>query len=104
MTGESDRGSGSQNGGFESSPETTDMPVEAEGIYEIRVKSHLDEHWSGRFGNLRISHDSEGNTRLVGPITDQAALHGILLQFRDLGLTLISLTRLTPDADGVQEE
>ena len=59
------------------------------GWYEIKVAGHLDEHWSERLGGLAISHDERGCTLLTGFVPDQAALHGILGQFRDLGLTLI---------------
>jgi hypothetical protein len=38
--------------------------------------------------------DGEGNTILTGPVVDQAALHGLLDQCRDLGLTLLSVARL----------
>lgn len=60
--------------------------------YEINIKGHLDKHWSDWLGDLAVSYDDQGNTILSGRIVDQAALHGILAQIRDLGLTLISLT------------
>jgi hypothetical protein len=76
-----------------------DYPTEINGggIFEIKVGGHLDAHWSDRLGGLTIHHDSRGNTLLTGIITDQAALHGILVQIRDLGLTLISLNPLGID-------
>ena len=58
-------------------------------IYHIRVKGYLDDSWSDWFEGLRITHDSDGATVLVGPVVDQAALHGVLGKIRDLGLTLI---------------
>jgi hypothetical protein len=64
--------------------------------FEIIVAGHLDEHWAGLLGNLKIIHELDGNTRLLGEIPDQAALHGILAQIRDLDLPLISLRQLTP--------
>ena len=60
--------------------------------YEIKVKACLEEHWADWLGGLSITHDAHGNSLLTGVIPDQAALHGILAQIRDLGLTLISLT------------
>jgi hypothetical protein len=30
-------------------------------------------------------------TLIVGPVTDQAALHGLLIRVRDLGLALLSV-------------
>jgi hypothetical protein len=64
--------------------------------YEIIVAGHLDKHWAGWVGNLTITHDKAGSTCLTGGIPDQAALHGILVQIRNLGLTLVSLRRLVP--------
>lgn len=60
--------------------------------YEIKVKGHLDEHWADWLGGLNITHDAQGHSRLTGVVPDQAALHGILTQIRDLGLILISIT------------
>ncbi len=68
------------------------MNDEIEVRYEIIIKGQLDKHWSDWLGDLEISYDDQGNTLLSGSIVDQAALHGILGQIRDLGLTLISLT------------
>ena len=50
-------------------------------------------------GGLSITHDLQGNSLLTGFIPDQAALHGILAQIRDLGLTLISIT-----PQGIEDE
>jgi hypothetical protein len=61
------------------------------GSYEIKIVGHLDQHWSDMLGGLAITHDDQGCTRLSGMIPDQAALHGILGQIRELGLTLIWL-------------
>jgi len=60
--------------------------------YEIKIKGHLEEHWSDWLGGLAIGQDREGNSLLSGVVPDQAALHGILAQIRDMGLTLISIT------------
>jgi hypothetical protein len=38
--------------------------------------------------------EDNGNTLLSGPVVDQAALHGLLKKVRDLGLPLISVTRV----------
>jgi hypothetical protein len=42
---------------------------------------------------MTLTHTSEGQTILTGPIPDQAALHGILNRIRDLNLGLISVTQ-----------
>src|SRR3989304_1647126 len=58
--------------------------------YEIKVKGQLDEHWADWLGGLSITHDAQGNSLLTGVVPDPAALHGILTQIRDLGLTLLA--------------
>jgi hypothetical protein len=67
------------------------------GDYEIRLTGHLDAHWAAWFDGLTVRHDSEGTTVISGPIADQAALHGVLQRVRDLGLPLVSVSRLEPD-------
>ena len=62
------------------------------GAYEIKVQGHLEDYWSDWLGGLAISRDAQGYTHLTGVVPDQAALHGILAQIRDLGLPLISIT------------
>ena len=37
---------------------------------------------------------TEATTLIMGRVPDQAALHGILAQIRDLGLVLVSVQRL----------
>jgi hypothetical protein len=62
------------------------------GIYEIRIKGHLDDRWASEFDGLTITREGNGDTRLIGPVIDQAALHGLLKKVRDLGLPLISVS------------
>jgi hypothetical protein len=63
--------------------------------YEIRVAGVLDSRWAAWFGGLQV--DGEGDETVIhGPLTDQAALHGLLGRVRDLGLCLISVRRLDP--------
>jgi hypothetical protein len=59
--------------------------------YEIRVQGHLDRAWSAWFDGLTITHESGGDTLLEGELVDQAALHGVLLKVRDLGLRLLAV-------------
>ncbi len=39
-----------------------------------------------------------GETVLVGPIRDQAALYGVLAKVRDMGLPLLSVNRIEAPA------
>jgi hypothetical protein len=63
--------------------------------YEIRVEGVLGERWTAWFEGLQVS--SEGtDTVMSGPLTDQAALHGVLVKIGDLGMRLISVRRVDP--------
>ncbi len=66
------------------------------GVYEIRIKGHLDDRWADWFGGLTITLEDNGDTLLTGPVVDQAALHGLLKKVRDLGMPLLSVMRLKP--------
>ncbi|HEV8596346.1 MAG TPA: hypothetical protein VGR23_01390 [Candidatus Dormibacteraeota bacterium] len=64
------------------------------GRYEIRLTGHLDARWAAWFDGLTVGQESDGTTVLSGPIADQAALHGVIQRVRDLGLPLVSVTRV----------
>ena len=66
------------------------------GIYEIRLKGHLEARWRGWFDDLTITQAADGTTALTGPVIDQAALYGLLRKLRDLGLPLIAVNRVGP--------
>ena len=61
--------------------------------YEIRIKGHLDQHWTDWFAGLQLTHLEENETLLSGTLPDQAALHGVLARIGDLNLTLLSVER-----------
>jgi len=60
-------------------------------VYEIRVRGHLGACWSDWFEGLQISNETNGESVLVVPLADQAALHGLLARVRDLGLHLVAV-------------
>ena len=65
--------------------------------YEIRLNGVLDHGWSAWFDGLQVTSDEHGQTTIAGPVTDQAALHGLLAKIRDLGLELLEVRRTHPD-------
>ncbi len=68
-------------------------------IYEFQVKGRLDGRWSEWLGGLTIHRQEDGTSMLVGPVVDQAALHGVIIRIRDLGLPLLSVSRVV-ESDG----
>ena len=66
--------------------------------YEIRVRGHLDDHWSDRLCGLAITRNADGTTTLTGPLADQSELYGVLAGLRDIGAALLSVV-LLPLAD-----
>ena len=84
---------------------STEDPYEP-GLYEIRIKGHLDDRWADWFEGLTITLEDNGDTLLTGPVVDQAALHGLLRKVRDLSIPLLSVNRVEPgqaDASEVKE-
>ena len=59
--------------------------------YQIRVQGHLRPEWAEWFDDMTLVHEANGTTTMSGPIADQAALHGLLIKVRDLGLELIAV-------------
>ena len=72
-----------------------------EEIYEIRIKGHLAEHWAEWFDGLSLTNEANGEATLLGPIADQAALHGLLVKLRDLHLPVLAVNRV--DVEGEPE-
>jgi hypothetical protein len=68
-------------------------------VYRITIKGHLGSEWSDWFEGLTITLVDNGETILTGPLADQTALHGVLIKIRDLGLPLLSLTRIETDKE-----
>ena len=81
----------------EFSPQTDpDQPL----VYQIRIMGHLGRQWTDWFEGLSITLEDNGETRLTGPVIDQAALHGLLRKVRDLGLPLLAVALVATDASG----
>jgi hypothetical protein len=72
-------------------------------IYDIRVEGHISESWSSWFEGLSIRPEESGETVISGPIIDQAALYGVLLRLRDLGLPLVAVKRVGAPSNDQKE-
>lgn len=58
--------------------------------YQIEIQGRLDEGWADHFDGMTPAVDAErGVTMLEGIVPDQAALFGLLVRIRDLGLPLL---------------
>ena len=70
----------------------------AEQVYRIRVQGNLDPRWSEWLGSMSVESEQTADgyrtTVLAGPVTDQAALRGILTRLWDLNLDIVSVTRI----------
>lgn len=66
--------------------------------YEICVEGHLDERWVSWLEGQKITHgfsqDGTPVTKLSGSIADQAALHGVLIKLRDIGIPILSVNSI----------
>jgi hypothetical protein len=62
--------------------------------YQILIEGHLSDNWRDWFDGLAFHRQDSGDTLLEGILSDQAALHGILLKIRDLNLTLVAVKRI----------
>ena len=65
-------------------------------VYQIRIQGHLGRQWTDWFGGLTIKLEDNGETLLTGLVVDQAALHGVLRKVRDVGMPLLSVSRVEP--------
>jgi hypothetical protein len=68
--------------------------------YQIRTQGYISDRWADWFEGFELRHEADGTTLIHCPALDQAALHGLIAKVRDLGLPLISVTRM--GADGAQ--
>ena len=73
----------------------SDECLGASKMYRIDVQGRLDESWSDWIDGMAIDYkkQSDGSdvTIIMGPVVDQAALHGIFNRIRDLNLPVLSV-------------
>jgi hypothetical protein len=66
-------------------------------VYEIVVRGELSQRYVPAFEGMTLA-TGEGQTAIVGPVIDQAHLHGLLNRVSDLGLELLSVNVLLEPA------
>jgi hypothetical protein len=83
---------------------TTPSTLAAPAIYAIRVRGLLPgQPWVDSYDGAQVAADERsGETILLIPLPDQAALYGLLSRLRNLGLPLISINAVetTPGIEG----
>ena len=79
----------------------SELSFDQPSSYRIHVKGRLDFKWKDWFDGFEIMY-TNGDTLLTGIVPDQAALHGILSKVNDLGLSLISVSKLPLEEFGDQ--
>jgi hypothetical protein len=67
---------------------------EVSRLYEIRVQGHLAPRRLRSFEGLAVRQEPNGETVIVGPVGDQAALYGLLNWLHNIGVALLSVRRL----------
>jgi len=68
--------------------------------YRIHVRGHIEERWTDWLGGFSIHRLENGTTELIGPVVDQAALHGVIARIRDLGVPLLAVDRVEASRTG----
>lgn len=68
--------------------------MDGPAYYQLRVEHHLGPSLIVYFADFEQVACEDGTTLLAAELPDQTALHGALARIRDLGLTLISVTRI----------
>ena len=73
-----------------------DLPQDQPAVYQIQVEGQIDARISDWFEEMTISTENRADGKaistLVGPVADQAALHGLLSRIYTLGFLVISMT------------
>lgn len=65
--------------------------------YRIVVRGELSQRYLPAFEGMTLA-AGEGQTAIIGPVIDQAQLHGLLDRVGDLGLELVSVNVLLEPA------
>ncbi len=70
------------------------VQAEHSSQYHISIRGHLHNRWAERFEDMEIIHEPDYTTTLIGNVPDQAALYGLIIKLRDMGLTLLAIRKI----------
>ena len=74
------------------------LKFEGPASYRIRAQGHLDDIWSDRLGGMIITRaftaDKQPMTILIGHLSDQAALAGVMNALYSMHMSVISVELL----------
>jgi hypothetical protein len=77
----------------------SDYNFKKAAIYKIVVQGEIDDNWADRLNDMQINVDQQKGKQpissIVGEITDQSALSGILNTLYELQMTVISVKMLS---------
>lgn len=62
--------------------------------YRITILGHLHPRWAERFEGMEIHNQPNGTTTIIVSLPDQAALYGLIIKCRDMGLTLLAIKKI----------
>lgn len=69
---------------------------------ELQIKGQLNSEWVEWFAGFELIELASGDTLLRSLLSDQAALHGILMRIQALNLDLLALhvSEAAPETEG----
>lgn len=70
------------------------LNIKQSSQYRFTIQGHLNPRWAERLEHFQIIHEPDGTTTLIGSLPDQAALYGLIIKCRDMGLTLLAVTKI----------
>ena len=85
---------------MKSNPKT---PPVGSVTYQIRVAGHLGPQWADWFNDATVTLEKNGVTLITCQVVDQSALYGMLKKVRDMGLPLLSVQSVEPNAEEDRE-
>jgi hypothetical protein len=84
---------------MEPRPSAGYLVFDRQAVYRIRIEGKLEPGWSDRLAGMTIldtSDEAQPTTTLVGELSDQASLAGVLHTLYELHRPVLLVERLSP--------